>query len=403
MRGIPFGNMGMDSVSIRTKLWVLVAVLAIPIVVLMGTQFVALQDSVDEAHEERAGVEFETAALNLVRDLQLHRDHEMRVLRGNASTQASLEQTTTAIDKDFAELRTKAGAAGVRQELAALQQEWEQFKGTQRTTAIESFGAHTELINERAMQLLLTAATRSRLFTDSDLASRSVIQALMASLNMSEQIAQSRALGYLSIVDHAGETPSAVERATMSKYLTAADIYAADLRFNMNLAISAKPDLAEKLRPLMEKQEQSLLNFAGFVNTNFVQASVLESTRAESFYLLGTSAVTAATELLTSAAGDLNNDFDERSASATRQMQVVGGVVVIGIALSLLLAFVVSRSITRPISRLAEVADRMSLGELDVEIDVQGSNEVGLLAESLRRMQASLRSAIERLRQRRAA
>ena len=52
---------------------------------------------------------------------------------------------------------------------------------------------------------------------------------------------------------------------------------------------------------------------------------------------------------------------------------------------------------------LAEVADRMSLGELDVDIDVDGTNEIGQLAESLRRMQASLRSAIERLRQRRAA
>ncbi len=45
----------------------------------------------------------------------------------------------------------------------------------------------------------------------------------------------------------------------------------------------------------------------------------------------------------------------------------------------------------------------MSLGELDVDIDVEGRSEVGQLAESLRRMQASLRSAIDRLRQRRAA
>jgi len=73
------------------------------------------------------------------------------------------------------------------------------------------------------------------------------------------------------------------------------------------------------------------------------------------------------------------------------------------VTLALALAVFISATITRPLKHLAEVADRMSLGELDVDIDVEGRNEVGQLAESLRRMQASLRSAIERLRQRRAA
>ncbi|HEX6030533.1 MAG TPA: HAMP domain-containing protein [Tepidiformaceae bacterium] len=403
MRGTQFGNLGMDRVSIRTKLWVVVAVLAIPILVLMWVQFGALQSSSNRASEERAGVEFETAGLKLVHDLQLHRDHEMRVLRGNTGTQASLDKSTADIDADFETLRPMAREAGVGKELVTLQQEWQQFKGQQRTSAVDSFGAHTDFINKRAMQVLLTGATRSHLFTDDELATRSVIQALLASLNMSEQIAQGRSIGNLMMVDGAGREPSQSERATMAKYLTASDVYANELRFQMNLAISAKPELADQLQPLMSKQEQTLANFSSFVNTNFVQATVLESTRAESAYLLGTSAVEATNELLTAAATNLNAEFNDRTASATREMQVIGGVAVLGIAAALLLAFMISRSISRPISHLAEVADRISLGELDVEIDVQGTNEVGHLAESLRRMQASLRSAIERLRQRRAA
>ena len=73
------------------------------------------------------------------------------------------------------------------------------------------------------------------------------------------------------------------------------------------------------------------------------------------------------------------------------------------IGIAFLLVIVIAASITRPISQLVEVADRISLGELDAEIDISGANEVGQLAESLRRMQTSLRSAIERLRTRRAA
>ncbi|MGH2628019.1 MAG: HAMP domain-containing protein [Anaerolineales bacterium] len=395
--------MRMDNISIRTKLWVLVAVLALPIIVLMGTQFVSLQDSVDRADKAQAGVEYETKALELVRNLQLHRDHEMRVVRGNSASQASLDQTAAAIDANLSELRALASAAGVRNETIRLQTDWDAFKSTRRTSAVESFGAHTAFINDQAVRVLLTAATRTDLFTDDNLASRSVIQALFATLNMSEQIAQGRAMGNLGMVERSGAAATEAEKDAMAAYLTSAEVYATEVRFNLNLATAADPDLAAKVSPLMEKQSQTYLSFSTFVNQNFINASQLESTRAESFYLLGSSAVNASNELVTVAATEMNSEFDNRSAGAMRQMQVVGGVAGAGIVVALLLAFLVSRSITRPVSHLAEVADRISLGELDVEIDVHGNNEVGHLAESLRRMQASLRSAIERLRQRRAA
>lgn len=394
---------GMDNIGIRTKLWVVVAVLALPIIVLMGIQFASLQDHASRADKASAGVAFETKALELVRNLQLHRDHEMRVLRGNTASQASLDQTAAAVAQNFAELRELAGGAGVSDEVERLQADWDALKGAERRSAIESFGVHTTFINERAVQVLLTAATRTELFTDDDLASRSVIGALFATVSMGEQIAQGRALGNLTMLERAGSAPTEAERAVMAKYLTAADVYANEVSFQLNLAMGADADLAEQIAPLMVKQDQAFVTFAGFVNQHFINANVLETTRAESFYLLGTSAVSASNDLVTVAANEMNAEFDARSAAATREMEVVGAVAITGILVALLLAFVVSRSITRPVSHLAEVADRISLGELDVEIDVHGTNEVGQLAESLRRMQASLRSAIERLRQRRAA
>ena len=398
-----FKPMRMDNVSITTKLWVLVGVLALPILVLMGTQYGSLQGSVDRAEKARAGVEFETEALELVRNVQLHRDHEMRLLRGNNASQASLDAAAGAIDANFEELRDLAGPAGVSDEVVKLRVDWNAFKGAERTAPIESFGGHTSFINDQAIPVLVTAATRSELFTDSDLASRSVTDALFSALSMGEQVAQARALSNLASLERAGTAPTVAERDAMAQYLLAADIYADELQAKLDLAIAADPSLAALLTPLMDKQEGALLTFSGFVDDNFVNANILETTRAESFYVLGTGAVTSSNELVTVAANEMNSEFDSRSSGATREMQVIGGLAVLGIAAALLLALWVSRSITRPVKHLAEVADRISLGELDVVIDVHGTNEVGHLAESLRRMQASLRSAIERLRQRRAA
>jgi HAMP domain-containing protein len=53
------------------------------------------------------------------------------------------------------------------------------------------------------------------------------------------------------------------------------------------------------------------------------------------------------------------------------------------------------------IKSLTEVADRISVGELDAEIKTKSDDEIGDLAEAISRMQESVRLSIERLRKRR--
>lgn len=76
---------------------------------------------------------------------------------------------------------------------------------------------------------------------------------------------------------------------------------------------------------------------------------------------------------------------------------IILGIVAIGLGILL------SRTITRPLTQLTQVADRISLGELDAKVEVRSKDEIGELAESIGRMQASLQAAIERLRIRRAS
>ena len=69
--------------------------------------------------------------------------------------------------------------------------------------------------------------------------------------------------------------------------------------------------------------------------------------------------------------------------------------------LTILAAYALARGITAPLLQLADVADRISLGELNAKIRINRRDEIGDLAEALRRMQVSLQTAIERLRARR--
>ena len=67
----------------------------------------------------------------------------------------------------------------------------------------------------------------------------------------------------------------------------------------------------------------------------------------------------------------------------------------------LVVIYLYSKSVIRPILYLSEVADKISMGELDTPIRIKAKGEVGVLAESIERMQTSVKTAIERLQKRR--
>ena len=75
---------------------------------------------------------------------------------------------------------------------------------------------------------------------------------------------------------------------------------------------------------------------------------------------------------------------------------LLGSIVLIG-----LIIIIYGYRLTRNIQYLTEAADRISVGDLEAEIDVHSKDEIGNLADAISRMQDSLRFSIERLRRRR--
>ncbi|MBI5581789.1 MAG: zinc-ribbon domain-containing protein [Deltaproteobacteria bacterium] len=65
------------------------------------------------------------------------------------------------------------------------------------------------------------------------------------------------------------------------------------------------------------------------------------------------------------------------------------------------IAWFSARALVTPIMKLTDAAERMSLGELNVKIDVKSRDEIGLLAQAIGRMQTSLRMAMSRLKKKR--
>ncbi|HET9932684.1 MAG TPA: MCP four helix bundle domain-containing protein, partial [Polyangiaceae bacterium] len=81
----------------------------------------------------------------------------------------------------------------------------------------------------------------------------------------------------------------------------------------------------------------------------------------------------------------------ETSHQASRQILLAS---VIAAALAIGLGLLLSRSLTWAIGEVANAAERIAAGELDVEIALQQKDEIGHLAQTQRRMTAQLRQTV---------
>jgi len=89
----------------------------------------------------------------------------------------------------------------------------------------------------------------------------------------------------------------------------------------------------------------------------------------------------------------------ERTRTITEET-LQGTLVVMGLgaALAAFIFILYGRRTTGRIIHLSSVADRISLGELDIVVNVDSNDEIGELAEAISRMRNSISVAIERLR-----
>jgi HAMP domain-containing protein len=76
-------------------------------------------------------------------------------------------------------------------------------------------------------------------------------------------------------------------------------------------------------------------------------------------------------------------------------------IVLLDLLVLLVVIYLYSSSVIRPIRYLSDVADKISMGDLKTTINVKAKGEVAVLAESIERMQTSVKAAIERLQRRR--
>ena len=115
----------------------------------------------------------------------------------------------------------------------------------------------------------------------------------------------------------------------------------------------------------------------------------------------GTQFVVAATTYMDEFTLPMKN-LEMQASELNEKSRYVAIVIIAGtLLLILLVVSLYGHRLSGRIRSLTEVAERISIGELDIEIEPKTSDEIGELSEAIARMQESIRLSIERLRRRR--
>ena len=115
----------------------------------------------------------------------------------------------------------------------------------------------------------------------------------------------------------------------------------------------------------------------------------------------GTPYVVAATTYLDEFTGPVKQ-MQSQAEDETKRTRLITFAILGGTLLLIgIIVFIYGHRLTGKIKSLTDVAERISIGDLGIEIETKSKDEIGELAEAISRMQESIRLSIERLRRRR--
>jgi HAMP domain-containing protein len=389
----------------RLKIWqkfTLIAVaFSIPIVVL--TYFLILEHGKQIAFTsaELDGTDYLRPLRKLVIDVSAHRDLASAVLAGDASVKPELEAKGEEIEADFKALE----AVNAKHEwqfgkgalLAEVRQNWQNLRSNLAGAKLDqSFDEHTRFIR-MLLQFSYHIGNASNLILDPQVDSYYAIDAMITKIpKVTEEISRARAIGAAYIASGGTGEENSNRRGALAEAVVRIEDALQQQNDFIRFARNFNPQTEEALAGVIAENTKAVNGFATLLAERVVNATGEQMTLKE---FLAAAAVPLAQsgKLWDVTAVELERLLGLRLGGLNRNRTTEIAAVIVALALTILFLGVVVRAITRPIAHLREVADRISLGDMEATIDVDTKDEIGELGESFRRLQVSLKEAMDAL------
>jgi twitching motility protein PilJ len=385
---------------IRLKIWQKLALVgvafSVPIGVLMYFLVTGQAKDIDFAVNESRGLEYLAPVKKLLRDVQAHRGLANAFLSGDASLKGRLLDAQQAVSNDLEAVGSVDREYGQEykssEALAALGQRWAELRAKVASLRPDdSFDLHTKFIKEGIMGLQVHIGNESQLIRDPDVDSHWLMDAVVLKISeLTEIMAQARDIGAGAAVRKA---LSGEERARLTGLMSQGKIILAGMHRDLGYVFSKNKGLESELTPAYQSVTSAADGFFKLIEQRLLSAPTVTVTPTE-YFDAGTKAVEAGFTLYDADATTLDKLLQARieRLQQNRLISLVAVALTLGVTILLLVMLV--RRISVPIRELSAASEKVSTGDLAVEIPVRSRDEVGQLAATFNQTVAKLRGQV---------
>jgi methyl-accepting chemotaxis protein len=344
---------------------------------------------------ELAGMPAVAQVLKGVQLAQQHRGLSGVVLAGGdaeARRAAKQREADTAFHAiDAAVVAT--GDAGLAVLWDGVRSDWQRVTAAvagKHMTAADSFAAHSSIV-QRLMRLQELIGDHYRLSLDPEADTYHLLQATIFQMPvLTEELGRLRARASVLLTRHEG---SPEERFAVAALLARADDRLAQTMNAFDKAARFNPRIAAELGAPMKASADGVRALTRRANDEVVTPAAITAS-SDAFFDDATKTIDALFALNDASRALLNTVFAERIAGFERAHMLMLAALAALVALAGAAGLLIARSVTVPMNRAVEVAQRVAAGDLANDIEVGPPNEVGQMLRALRDMNDSLRRIV---------
>lgn len=394
----------MNRILSRLLLWQKFALLGLFALMIAVPPFVLYSREVNKdiraAVMEHSGIAPTRSLLKAIQLTQQHRGLSAIVLNGNDTTVAKRKAKQDEVEKAYAALGPIIKQLGHAQAIdtwAKIEGEWPVLADKVSQTAItpaESFAQHTALIG-RLFKLNDIFLDHFELAFDQDAASHYLVIAAAVNIpQLTEVLGRMRARGAAILTR---KNASLEDRVAFAALVDNASQLNHAVKNALEKATQASPQLKNSLDSTMHTAFNAAEKRLHLAQSEIIKAEQFSMEPAEFFAQL-TDAIDAQFKLDDLAFAELMATLTSREHDLKTSAYTLTAGLVLVVCLGVLLAWIVVRSITRPMQRAVAVAQQIAGGDLADNITVIGSDEAARLLVSLEGMRSSLANIVAEVR-----
>jgi methyl-accepting chemotaxis protein len=386
-------KLALNRLNLWQKLGALVLAQLVPCVLVGFFFLTAMGGELSQVRGELQGLSFLQAIGALQSSLLTHGARAFAFASGDTARRPAVVAEQRQVDATMSRLEGVSDRLGelygVGQDVATLRSQWSAAAGAALTQSSSQIAVANAALAGRLKQLGAAVAAGSRVASDSDQTTRTLLEigseyaptALAQADSMRRFAVDAASKSYLGGDDQMG---IAIYR---SRVLSQFDQIRAGLA-------QLPPQVAAPLRQDFETAAQLFGDFDGAVDSQVVKASSLKIS-AGAVYDAGIPASQALQNLAADSLSAAKSALGARASSIAIHRDLTTFLALLALGAALALARLVRLSLSRPLTRAIGIFEHIAQGRYDNQIETRRDDEAGQVLRALATMQDKLRGQIE--------